>query len=174
VSDQKQLESQLRQAQKWRRSANWRRASRTISIIAYGHPRVFESAVGQERAGCGRRQGVHPGEAGLGTRVVTDAPVAGVQPQTTCAKETLSLAATIARLQGMLSHALGETIQIECDFPAGLPCINADESNIEQVIMNLALNRAGRHAHRGQVESGRCPGQIQRRGGRRPSGQAPG
>jgi two-component system cell cycle sensor histidine kinase/response regulator CckA len=55
-------------------------------------------------------------------------------------RRRLSLGQTLANLQKMLIRMVGETIQIQCHAPADLPFIMADESNLEQVIMNLVLN----------------------------------
>jgi CheY-like chemotaxis protein len=40
----------------------------------------------------------------------------------------------------MLARVLGETIRLECHAAPDLPSIKADESNLDQVIMNLAVN----------------------------------
>ena len=43
-------------------------------------------------------------------------------------------------MQNLLSRTLGETIQLECRFAPNLPRVLADESNLDQIIMNLAVN----------------------------------
>jgi two-component system, cell cycle sensor histidine kinase and response regulator CckA len=54
--------------------------------------------------------------------------------------KVLEVAATITSLGRMLRRVLGEKIRLQAEFPAPLPCIMADETSIEQVLMNLALN----------------------------------
>jgi PAS domain S-box-containing protein len=55
-------------------------------------------------------------------------------------RKPLGLGAILANLQKMLARMVGETIQIECHAAAALPLIRADESNLEQVVMNLVVN----------------------------------
>jgi CheY-like chemotaxis protein len=40
----------------------------------------------------------------------------------------------------MLGRIVGETVQLDCQCADGLPAIKADESNLEQVLMNLVVN----------------------------------
>jgi CheY-like chemotaxis protein len=55
-------------------------------------------------------------------------------------RKPLALGTTLTRIQSMLAHTLGETIQLQCTAAPGLPCVRADESGLEQLILNLALN----------------------------------
>jgi nitrogen-specific signal transduction histidine kinase/ActR/RegA family two-component response regulator len=141
VSDQKQLESQLRQAQKMEAvgqlAAGIAHDFNNLLTVIHGYSslQLAKSALDADVAKAFTQVKLASERASSLTRQLL-----AFSRKQLVQRKPLSLAATIARLQGMLSHALGETIQIECDFPAGLPCINADESNIEQVIMNLALN----------------------------------
>ncbi len=55
-------------------------------------------------------------------------------------RKPLRLGNTISRMQSMLGRLLGETIQLDCNFSPNLPPVWADESNLEQVVMNLMVN----------------------------------
>lgn len=52
----------------------------------------------------------------------------------------LSLNSLIGDLSAMLQRVLGEKVQLECRCEEGLPLIFADQTNIEQIVMNLTLN----------------------------------
>jgi len=52
----------------------------------------------------------------------------------------INLATTLARNQSMLAHALGGAIQLECPCTENIPCVNADETSVEHVLMNLVVN----------------------------------
>jgi len=54
--------------------------------------------------------------------------------------QPVNVGAAVARIKGLLSRTLGENIQLECQVAPNVPCVNADESNIDQIIMNLAVN----------------------------------
>jgi two-component system, cell cycle sensor histidine kinase and response regulator CckA len=52
----------------------------------------------------------------------------------------MSLNDTVAGLEQMLGRVLGSSIRIVTQLDAGLGAVNADPGQIEQVVMNLALN----------------------------------
>jgi two-component system cell cycle sensor histidine kinase/response regulator CckA len=52
----------------------------------------------------------------------------------------LDLSTTVQKMKSMLGRILGETIQLECPGDSIAFWISADEANLEQVIMNLAVN----------------------------------
>ena len=52
----------------------------------------------------------------------------------------LALNTVVADARDMLSKTVGEEIEIRVDPAAGLPTINADRRQVEQVILNLAAN----------------------------------
>lgn len=55
-------------------------------------------------------------------------------------KKPFDARATLLGMKSMLSRVLGETIQLECDGGTAELWIRGDESSLEQVIMNLAVN----------------------------------
>jgi CheY-like chemotaxis protein len=54
--------------------------------------------------------------------------------------ETLDLAAVVGETERMLRRLLDERITIAMELPAGLPPVRADRHQLEQVVVNLALN----------------------------------
>lgn len=55
-------------------------------------------------------------------------------------EEALDLNAVVLRTKHLLAPLLGQHIQLTCDAAENLPSIVGDQSNIEQVLMNLVLN----------------------------------
>ena len=72
--------------------------------------------------------------AGLTRQLLTFSRKQAVQPK------VLSLNNEIQSLKGMLARLIGEHIQLQCECAQNLPRILADPCNIEQIIMNLAVN----------------------------------
>jgi len=66
-------------------------------------------------------------------------------------RKPINLLATLGKMQAMLSRVLGEGIRLEVQGPEGLPLIHADESNLEQVIMNLSVNARDAMPHGGKL-----------------------
>ena len=54
--------------------------------------------------------------------------------------QVLDLNAIVSRTNGLLRRLIGEHIQLDFRLPAGLGRVTADPGQIEQVILNLALN----------------------------------
>jgi len=54
--------------------------------------------------------------------------------------EALSLATIIADIQGLLSISVGGQVELRFDTAAILPTIEADRGQVEQVLLNLAVN----------------------------------
>jgi PAS domain S-box-containing protein len=52
----------------------------------------------------------------------------------------ISLNATLENTAELLGRLIGEDIALELNLGAGLPCVKADSSMVEQVLMNLAVN----------------------------------
>lgn len=52
----------------------------------------------------------------------------------------INLNKTISELEGILRRLIGEGIQLETDFAPDLDCIQADPHQMEQVVINLAVN----------------------------------
>jgi signal transduction histidine kinase len=54
--------------------------------------------------------------------------------------EIVDIADLVGEMAEMLARSLGPTIQIETDFPPGLPPVEADPNQLELAVLNLALN----------------------------------
>ncbi len=52
----------------------------------------------------------------------------------------VDLSALVAGMAGMLRRLIGEPIAIETALPAGLPAVRADPGQLEQIVLNLAVN----------------------------------
>jgi signal transduction histidine kinase len=56
------------------------------------------------------------------------------------AVQPLHVARVIASMLGLLRHALGETIVLETAIAEGLPAVRCDRGDLENVLLNLAVN----------------------------------
>ena len=54
--------------------------------------------------------------------------------------EALDLSGIVLELTAMLRRLLSENVALRCDLPPDLPTLLADQTSIEQVVMNLVLN----------------------------------
>ncbi len=63
--------------------------------------------------------------------------------------KSLNLNGIILRLGEMLRRLIGEDIELRCELEPSLPEIYADEANIEQIVMNLAVNARDAMPHGG-------------------------
>src|SRR5262249_42442505 len=52
----------------------------------------------------------------------------------------LDVSAVIRNMIGLVQRMTGVTVQIECEFGSDIPTVFVDRSQLEQVIMNLAIN----------------------------------
>jgi len=66
--------------------------------------------------------------------------------------EPIDLGTTLNGLKQMLTRLLPERIKLEWPITASLPRVNADPSNIEQVVMNLVINAADAIPGPGTIE----------------------
>jgi CheY-like chemotaxis protein len=55
-------------------------------------------------------------------------------------RSPVSLGGTVQNMEKMLARLVGETVKFECQYNDGIPCVLADESNLEQVLLNLVVN----------------------------------
>jgi CheY-like chemotaxis protein len=63
----------------------------------------------------------------------------------------LDLNEVLANVTQMLSHLIGEHIQLQCSYGPALPRVDADAGMIEQVIVNLAVNARDAMPHGGRL-----------------------
>ena len=65
--------------------------------------------------------------------------------------ETLDLNHVLASMEGMLRHLMGAEVDVRIVTAVGLPVVNADAGQIEQVIMNVAINAREAMRHGGKL-----------------------
>jgi PAS domain S-box-containing protein len=65
--------------------------------------------------------------------------------------EVVDLNAIVVDTQTLLHRTIGETIILETELAADLPCAKADRAQIEQVLMNLAVNARDAMANGGTL-----------------------
>jgi PAS domain S-box-containing protein len=63
----------------------------------------------------------------------------------------ISVAETLSDLESLLHHSLRENVELRIDLADDLPSILSDESQVEQVILNLVVNARDAMAERGGV-----------------------
>ena len=87
---------------------------------------------------------------------------------------SLNLNNVIGDMAKMLARLIGEDIKLECKFSPKLPCVQADTSMMEQLLMNLVVNARDAMPKGGQllistdavvIESSPTPGQPEARAG---------
>jgi len=65
--------------------------------------------------------------------------------------ESLDLNHVLASMEGMLHHLMGNDVDLRIVPAVGLPAVKADAGQIEQVIMNMAMNAADAMPHGGKL-----------------------
>jgi PAS domain S-box-containing protein len=60
--------------------------------------------------------------------------------RTALATETIDLNATVHDMEGLLGRLIGEDVTIRLDLDPATPAIRGDRSQIEQIVLNLAVN----------------------------------
>ncbi len=141
VTDRKQLEAQFRQAQKME----------AIGRLAGGVAHDFNNLLTIISCNVHLIQQLPPGDDGLGELVddirdAADRAASLTRQLLTFSRkqpsrpEVVDLTETVSGLAGLLRRLLGETITVRTEF-ADLPVrVRADKGQLEQVVMNLAVN----------------------------------
>jgi signal transduction histidine kinase/CheY-like chemotaxis protein len=141
VTDQKQLEGQLRQAQKMEAvgqlAAGVAHDFNNLLTVIHGYAslQLAKSTLDADVAKAFTQVKLASERASSLTRQLL-----AFSRKQVVQRKPLDIAVTLSRMQTMLLRLLGETTHLECITEPDLPLINADESNLEQVIMNLAVN----------------------------------
>ncbi len=65
--------------------------------------------------------------------------------------QSLDLNELVGNLTKMLKRIIGEHIQLQCSYAAGLACVKADPGMIEQVLINLVINARDAMARGGEL-----------------------
>ena len=141
VSDRLQLEAQLRQSQKMEAvgqlAAGVAHDFNNLLTVIEGHASLQLSTPGLSRDLAKSFQEIERAAqraADLTRQLLVFSRRQIIRPR------VINLNRLIADLSGMLQRVLGEKVQLECRCGEGLPLIFADQTGIEQIVMNLALN----------------------------------
>ena len=141
VSEQRKLEKQLRHSQKLEAvgqfAAGVAHDFNNMLTVIQGHASMHLTANNLEKdvADSLNQVGLAAERAAALTRqLLTFSRKQIVQPR------VLDLNRTVGNLHDMLRRVIGEHIDLSCDCAPNLPPIHADESNMEQVVVNLVVN----------------------------------
>jgi two-component system, cell cycle sensor histidine kinase and response regulator CckA len=141
VTEQRVLEKQLRMAQKMeaigRLSGGIAHDFNNLLGVIIGYSRVLRKALGADNALCEHAQEIE--KAGQRAAALTKQLLAFSRQQV-LTPEVLNLNTLVSDMAKMLPRLLGEDIEISLVVDPNIGSVKADQSQIEQVIMNLAVN----------------------------------
>jgi nitrogen-specific signal transduction histidine kinase/CheY-like chemotaxis protein len=141
VTEKRMLERQLRMAQKMeavgRLSGGIAHDFNNLLGIIIGYSRVLKKALEGDTALCEHALEIE--KAGQRAASLTKQLLAFSRKQV-LTPTVLNLNIVICDLEKMLPRLLGEDIEVSLALEAGLENVKADQNQIEQVIINLAVN----------------------------------
>ena len=152
VSEQRKLELKLRHAQKLEAvgqfAAGVAHDFNNMLTVIQGHASIQLAAANLEKDLANSLTHVsYAAEraAALTRQLLTFSRKNVVQPQ------LLDVNGIVRNLHDMLSRLIGEHIDLRCELGENLPAIYADESNIEQIVMNVVANARDAMPNGGQL-----------------------
>ena len=141
VSEKRVLEKQLRMAQKMeaigRLSGGIAHDFNNLLGVIIGYSRVLKKALSQENVLCEHATEIE--KAGQRAASLTKQLLAFSRQQV-LTPAVLNLNTLASDMEKMLPRLLGEDIEVSLALDAALGSVKADQSQIEQVILNLAVN----------------------------------
>lgn len=141
VTEKRVLEKQLRMAQKMeaigRLSGGIAHDFNNLLGVIIGYSRVLKKSLSPSNALC--EHAVEIEKAGQRAAAMTKQLLAFSRQQV-LTPEILNLNTLASDMEKMLPRLLGEDIEVSLDLAPELGSVKADQSQIEQVIMNLAVN----------------------------------
>jgi two-component system cell cycle sensor histidine kinase/response regulator CckA len=141
VTEKRVLEKQLRMAQKMeaigRLSGGIAHDFNNLLGVIIGYSRVLKKELGANSALC--EHAVEIEKAGQRAASLTKQLLAFSRQQV-LTPAVLNLNTLVSDMEGMLPRLLGEDIAVSLALHSELGSVKADQSQIEQVIMNLAVN----------------------------------
>jgi len=141
VTEKRVLERQLRMSQKMeavgRLSGGIAHDFNNLLSVIIGYSRVLKRALGQGSSLCDHALEIE--KAGQRAASLTKQLLAFSRQQV-LTPTVLNLNALVSDMEKMLPRLLGEDIEVSMQLDPGLGTVKADQSQIEQIIMNLAVN----------------------------------
>jgi two-component system cell cycle sensor histidine kinase/response regulator CckA len=141
VTEKRVLEKQLRMAQKMeaigRLSGGIAHDFNNLLGVIIGYSRVLKKALGPDNPLCEHTLEIE--KAGQRAASLTKQLLAFSRQQV-LTPAILNLNTLASDMEKMLPRLLGEDIEVSLALDPELGCVKADQSQIEQVIMNLAVN----------------------------------
>ena len=141
VTERMKLEGQLRQAHKMEAvgclAAGIAHEFNNILTVIQGHACLLRGNEGDRRSAAESIERI--AQASQRAAALTRRLLAFSRKQPLQLKP-INLSVAVNGLQKMLSRLLGEHYELRLDCPAELPLTFADEANMEQIVINLALN----------------------------------
>ena len=139
--ERRQLEEQLRQSQKMeavgRLAGGVAHDFNNYLTAILGYSEILALELGPDHAARDRVEQIH--QAGERAAALTSQLLALSRRQS-LEPEVLDLAELVRGLLAMLRRLLGENVRLTTIAPPGLGRVEADRSQLEQVILNLAVN----------------------------------
>src|SRR5579859_5801815 len=141
VTEKRVLEKQLRMAQKMeaigRLTGGIAHDFNNLLGVIIGYSRVLKKSLGPDNALAEHALEIE--KAGQRAAAMTKQLLAFSRQQV-LTPEILDLNALAADMEKMLPRLLGEDIEVSLELDSALGSVKADQSQVEQVIMNLAVN----------------------------------
>jgi len=141
VTERKSLEKQLRQTQKMEAvgqlSGGIAHDFNNLLGVIIGYSEILEHRLPENdplRKECGQIKKAGQSAASLTRQLLAFSRQQVLEPK------VLDLNAIVLQVEKMLRRLIGEDIDLRTNLESGLGAIKADQSQIEQVIMNLAVN----------------------------------
>ena len=152
ITEQKFLEKQLRQTQKMEAvgqlSGGIAHDFNNLLGVIIGYSEILEQRLPQNdplRKECGQIKKAGQSAASLTRQLLA------FSRQQVLETKVLDLNSIVLQVERMLRRLIGEHIDLKATLGTALGCIKADQSQIEQVIMNLAVNARDAMPHGGKV-----------------------
>jgi len=153
VTEKRVLERQLRMAQKMeaigRLSGGIAHDFNNLLGVIIGYSRVLKKALGAGNALCEHALEIE--KAGERAASLTKQLLAFSRQQV-LTPAILDLNALTSDMEGMLPRLLGEDVKVSLELDPELGSVKADQSQIEQIIMNLAVNARDAMPNGGQLK----------------------
>jgi two-component system, cell cycle sensor histidine kinase and response regulator CckA len=152
ITEQKFLEKQLRQTQKMEAvgqlSGGIAHDFNNLLGVIIGYSEILENRLPPNDPllkECGQIKKAGQSAASLTRQLLAFSRQQVLEPK------VLELNAIVLHVERMLRRLIGEDIDLKAALGSGLGCIKADQSQIEQVIINLAVNARDAMPHGGKL-----------------------